>query len=86
MLRKKFLVQSTLSAAGPALICIFGAFALLAAQSCAIAGEDLLQALKPISDAALAKPAADDWPTRRGNFAGWGYSALDQVNARMSAV
>jgi alcohol dehydrogenase (cytochrome c) len=56
--------------------------ALLAGQSRAFAGDDLLHALKPVTDATLAKPAADDWLMRRGNFAAWGFSALDQINAQ----
>src|SRR6266404_5424577 len=48
----------------------------------AFAGDDLLHALKPVTDATLAKPAGDDWLMRRGNFAAWGYSTLDQVNAQ----
>jgi alcohol dehydrogenase (cytochrome c) len=30
----------------------------------------------------LSRPAADDWLMRRGSFAGWGYSTLDQVNVQ----
>ena len=79
MSRKRFLAGA---AARPALICAFGALALFAGEERASAGDDLLHALKPISDSELSKPATDDWLMRRGNFAGWGYSALDQVNAQ----
>jgi alcohol dehydrogenase (cytochrome c) len=83
MSRKRFRARIALGAvARPALICTFGALALLAGPSRAFAGDDLLQALKPVTDATLAKPAADDWLMRRGNFAAWGFSALDQINAR----
>jgi alcohol dehydrogenase (cytochrome c) len=70
------------AATRPALICAFGTLALLAGSSHAFAADDLLPALKPVTDATLAKPAADDWLMRRGNFAAWGYSTLDQVNAQ----
>jgi glucose dehydrogenase len=76
---KRFLAGA---AARPALICAFGAMALFAGDERASAGDDLLHALKPITDSELSKPATDDWLMRRGNFAGWGYSALDQVNAQ----
>ena len=76
---KRFLAGA---AARPALICAFGAMALFAGDEQASAGDDLLHALKPITDSELSKPATDDWLMRRGNFAGWGYSALDQVNAQ----
>ena len=83
MSRKKFRGRIALGAAArPTLICAFGALALLAGPSRAFAGDDLLQALKPVTDATLAKPAADDWLMRRGNFAAWGFSALDQINAQ----
>jgi len=81
MLRKKFLARTALGAAvRPALICAFGALALFAGPTRAIAGDDLLRVLKPVTDAMLSKPAGDDWLLRRGNFAGWGYSALDRIN------
>ena len=60
MSRKRFRARIALGAvARPALICTFGALALLAGPSRAFAGDDLLQALKPVTDATLAKPAAD---------------------------
>jgi hypothetical protein len=66
----------------PAVICAFGALALLAGQSRTFAGDDLLHGLKPIIDVTLAKPAAADWPMRRGNFAAWGFSTLEQINTQ----
>ena len=73
MSRKKFRARIALGAAArPALICAFGALALFAGQMRAIAGDDLLHALKPVTDAMLSKPAGDDWPLRRGNFGAWG--------------
>ena len=82
MLRKKFLTRAVLTTVRPTLVCAFGALVLFAGQECGAAGDDILQALKPVTDAMLGNPAADDWLMRRGNFAGWGYSALDQINAQ----
>ena len=47
---------------------------------CAVAGEDPLQASARSLTRCSSKPAGDDWLLRRGNFAGWGYSALDRIN------
>ena len=79
---KKSFAGASFRAAAPAFICVLGALAVCAGQSRAFAGDDLLHALKPVTDATLAKPAGDDWLVRRGNFAAWGYSTLDQVNAQ----
>jgi len=80
MSRKGSLARTALNAARPVLICAFGALALFAEPMRAIGGNDLLDALKPVTDSELGKPAADDWLMRRGNFSGWGYSALDRIN------
>ena len=61
---------------------LLSALILLAGRECGAASDDILQALTPVTDATLGKAAADDWLMRRGSFAGWGYSTLDQVNAR----
>ena len=71
MSRKKLLTPALLSA-----------LILLAGRECGAASDDILQALKPVTDATLGRAAADDWLMRRGSFAGWGYSTLDQVNVR----
>src|SRR5215510_289489 len=34
----------------------------------------------PVTDAMLKAPKPEDWLLFRGNYQGWGYSALDQVN------
>ena len=61
MSRKKFRARIALGAAAhPALIWAFGTLAFLAAPSRAFAADDLLHALKPVTDATLAEPAADD--------------------------
>ena len=61
---------------------LLSALILLAGRECGAASDDILQALTPVTDATLGRAAADDWLMRRGSFAGWGYSTLDQVNAR----
>ena len=83
MLRRKSFVRTALGApARPALICAFSVLASFVGQERASAGDDLLHALKPVTDATLAKPAADDWLTRRGNLGAWGFSVLDQINVQ----
>ena len=42
------------------LLVAFGATAFLVPNASAIAGDDVLQALKPITDAMLGKPAPED--------------------------
>jgi len=34
----------------------------------------------PVTDAMLRAPKAEDWLMFRGNYQGWGYSALDKIN------
>src|SRR5438445_3628960 len=34
----------------------------------------------PVTDAMLRAPKPEDWLMYRGNYQGWGYSPLDQVN------
>jgi alcohol dehydrogenase (cytochrome c) len=34
----------------------------------------------PVSDAVLKKPDPADWVMMRGNYEGWGFSSLDQIN------
>ena len=34
----------------------------------------------PVTDAMLKSPKPEDWLLYRGNYQGWGYSSLDQVN------
>ena len=81
MSRKTFLARTALRVATyPALICAFGACALFGGLERVGASADPLHALKPVTDSELSKPAADDWPMRRGNFAAWGFSTLDQIN------
>lgn len=35
---------------------------------------------KPVTDSRLDKPEAENWLSYRGNYAGWGYSKLKQIN------
>ncbi len=35
---------------------------------------------RPVSDAEMRAPKPEDWLMYRGNYQGWGYSALDSVN------
>jgi alcohol dehydrogenase (cytochrome c) len=80
--RKIFPVRTAMcAAAGSAVIFAFAASALFGGQERASAGEDLLHALQPVTDSELNRPAADDWLMRRGNFAAWGFSTLDQISA-----
>ena len=58
-----------------------GALAVLGECSVAIAGGNVLQELKPVTDEMLQKPDPKDWLMRRGNYGAWGYSALDQIRA-----
>ncbi len=82
MSRKSFPVRTAVCAAArPAVIFTFGALALFAGLGRANAGEDLVRTLQPVTDSELNRPAADDWLMRRGNFAAWGFSTLDQINA-----
>jgi alcohol dehydrogenase (cytochrome c) len=39
-----------------------------------------LQSYAPVSDAVLTKPDPADWIMMRGNYQGWGFSTLNQVN------
>ena len=34
----------------------------------------------PVTDAMMRAPKPEDWLMYRGNYQGWGYSALDQIN------
>jgi alcohol dehydrogenase (cytochrome c) len=39
-----------------------------------------VESFVPVSDAMLRKPDPSDWMMMRGNYQGWGYSTLDQIN------
>lgn len=38
-------------------------------------------AYKPVTDERLISPEPENWLSYRGNYAGWGYSPLEQINA-----
>ena len=76
MSRTSFLMRVVVRAA---FSCTLGALIVGANGSSA---NDLLQDLKPVTDATLGRSPTDDWLMRRGNFAGWGFSMLDQINAK----
>ena len=44
------------------------------------AGTALAGDYTPVTDARLANPEPENWLMTRGNYKGWSYSALDQVN------
>jgi hypothetical protein len=46
------------------LLFAFAALALFAEHRSAAAGDDILHALEPVTDAMLAKPAPEDWLMR----------------------
>lgn len=41
-----------------------------------------LESFVPVTDAALRNPASSDWLMMRGNYQGWGFSALDQISKK----
>lgn len=53
--------------------------AALALLPCVVSAA--LPPYKDVTDSRLAKPEAQDWLSYRGNYAGWGYSPLKQINA-----
>ena len=62
-----------------ALLCALGAMAY--AQAPTPAGpQRTVQNFVPVTDAMMRPPKPEDWLMYRGNYQGWGYSQLDQVN------
>src|SRR5712675_1585269 len=61
-----------------ALLCALGAMAY--AQTPAPSPQRTVQNFVPVTDVMMRSPKPEDWLMYRGNYAGWGYSALDQVN------
>src|SRR5262249_46296188 len=58
---------------------VLEASAVLGTGATAIAGDNVLQQLKPVTQGMLQDPNPKDWLMRRGNYGAWGYSALDQI-------
>ena len=42
----------------------------------------VINAMTPVTDQTLLSPGPGDWVNWRGNYAGWGYSPLDQINGK----
>ena len=55
--------------------------AVAAAVPC-IAAQAVPAAYSPVTDARLSNPEAANWLQYRGNYGGWGYSALEQVTSK----
>lgn len=55
------------------------ALALAAALPC-LAAQAAPGPYTPVTDARLANPEPSNWLQYRGNYSGWGYSALDKIN------
>src|SRR5215470_17409382 len=76
------LVRATLSASlFSTMAPMLSVVAVLGECSVAIAGGNVLQELKPVTDEMLQKPDPGDWLMRRGDYRAWGYSTLDQIRA-----
>lgn len=56
--------------------------AALAAALAAHGAHAAPAAYTPVTDSRLANPEPANWLQYRGNYGGWGYSPLDQINAR----
>lgn len=39
------------------------------------------QSYRPVTDERLERPEPGSWLSYRGNYAGWGYSGLDRIDA-----
>ena len=64
---------------GTALVCALSAMAY-AQTSTPAAPQRTVQNFVPVTDAMMRAPKPEDWLMYRGNYQGWGYSALDQIN------
>jgi alcohol dehydrogenase (cytochrome c) len=64
---------------GSALVCALSAMAYAQAPT-PVAPQRTVQNFVPVTDAMMRSPKPEDWLMYRGNYAGWGYSPLDQVN------
>ena len=82
---RNFLDALPCALARPTLICAFGALHRLPDSRAHSPGDDLLHALKPVTDATLAKLAAHDWLMRRGDFARGALARSIKSRSEMSA-
>ncbi len=55
--------------------------ALRAATEPGLIAQGKIDNYQPVTDEMLTHPSPSDWLMYRGNYAGWSYSALDQINA-----
>ena len=62
-----------------ALLCALGAMAYAQAPTPA-EPQRTVQNFVPVTDAMMRSPKPEDWLMYRGNYAGWAYSQLDQIN------
>ncbi len=63
-----------------ALLFVAGSFGHAAQAPNPITKAGTVPNFRPVTDAEMRSPNANDWLMYRGNYAGWGYSALDQIN------
>jgi len=61
-----------------ALVCALGA--TVYAQTPAPAQQKTVPNFVPVTDQTMRAPKPEDWLMYRGNYQGWGYSPLDQIN------
>jgi alcohol dehydrogenase (cytochrome c) len=61
---------------GTALVCVLAPAATVQAQAPA----KTVPNFQPVTDAEMRAPKPEDWLLYRGNYKGWGYSQLDQIN------
>ena len=54
---------------------------LLAGTASTAMAQEAAPAYAPVTDERLANPEPENWLQYRGNYAGWGYSPLDQITA-----
>ena len=47
-----------------------------------LADAQRIVAYRPVTDRQLTEPESSNWLMTRGNYQGWSYSALDQVNVQ----
>jgi alcohol dehydrogenase (cytochrome c) len=67
-----------------AMVCGIGPAGYAAQATAAAANQTLtvreVSSFVPVTDAMMRAPKPEDWLMYRGNYAGWGYSPLDQIN------
>ena len=56
--------------------------ALISATAVMAHAGDKLGPYSPVTDSRLQNPEPQNWLMYRGNYAGWGYSALEKINSK----